>query len=155
MRRVRWLITLLVLGFVVYAVLTSYRNWIVTERPPVALIPRNAVRVQVINASGSQGAARDVADSLSRAGFDVYDSKDYFEILPRTRVIDRRDPQMKYARELSYFMMIPAQRLGPFRIRARKTPPISSEIDSLLFLEATVVLGRDFADFLPVRRRPF
>jgi len=155
MRLLKWLIPLLVLGFIGYAVLTSWRNWIVTESRPKPALNWGDVRIKVINASGVLSAGRDVADSLSRAGFDVYGDSNYYEIIPRTRIIDRRDPQMKYARELRNAVLIPARRLGPFTIQPRVEPELAREIDSLLYLECTVVLGSNYRTFFPVSPRPF
>ena len=155
MRFLKWLIPLLVFGFIGYAVLTSWHNWIVTESRPKPTMTWGDVRVKVINASGVLGAGRDVADSLSRAGFDVYGDSNYYEIIPRTRVIDRRDPQMKYAREIRNAVLVPARKLGPFLVQPRLEPEIGNAIDSLLYLECTVVLGINYRTFLPVSARPF
>jgi hypothetical protein len=155
MRFLKWLIPLLVFGFIGYAVLTSWHNWIVTESRPKPTMTWGDVRVKVINASGVLGAGRDVADSLSRAGFDVYGDSNYYEIIPRTRVIDRRDPQMKYAREIRNAVLVPARKLGPFLVQPQLEPEIGSAIDSLLYLECTVVLGINYRTFLPVSARPF
>ena len=155
MRFLKWLIPLLVFGFIGYAVLTSWRNWIVTEPRPKPTMKWGDVRVKVLNASGELSAGRDVAECLSRAGFDVYGDSNYYEIIPRTRIIDRRDPQMKYAREIRNAVLVPARKLGPFAVQPRLEPGISSAIDSLLYLECTVVLGTSYRTFFPVSPRPF
>jgi hypothetical protein len=155
MRFLKWLIPLLVFGFIGYAVLTSWRNWIVTEPRPKPAMTWGDVRVKVLNASGVPGAGRDVAEYLSRAGLDVYGDSNYYEIIPRTRIIDRRDPQMKYAREIRNAVLVPARKLGPFTVQPRLEPEIGSAIDSLLYLECTVVLGINYRTFLPVSSRPF
>jgi hypothetical protein len=155
MRVLKWLIPLLALGFIGYAILTSYHNWIRTEPRPKATMDWSEIRLQVLNASGVEGAGGDVHEYLTRIGFDVYDDKKDVEIRPRTRIVDRRDPDMKYARELRNAVMFPARKLGPFLIQARKQPEIGGQLDSLLYLEATVVLGSDYRTFFSVPHRPF
>jgi hypothetical protein len=155
MRFLKWLIPLLVLGFVGYAALTSYRNWIVPEARPKPTLNWGDVRIKVLNASGVLNAGRDVADSLSRDGFDVYGDDNNYEIRPRTRIVDRRDPGMKYAREIRNAVFVPARKLGPLTIHPRVQPEIGCEIDSLLYLECTVVLGGNYRTFFPVNPRPF
>lgn len=155
MRFLKWLIPLLVFGFIGYAVLTSWRNWIVTEARPKPAMTWGDVRVKVINASGVLNAGRDVAEFLSRAGFDVYGDSNYYEIIPRTRIMDRRDPRARFAGELRNAVMVPARKLGPFLVQPRLEPEIGSAIDSLLYLECTVVLGINYRMFFPVSPRPF
>lgn len=155
MRFLKWLIPLLILGFIGYAVQKSWPNWVVSEVRPKPTLNWGDVRIKVLNASGVLSAGRDVADSLSRAGFDVYGDSNYYEIIPRTRIIDRRDPQMKYAREIQNAVFVPARKLGPLTIHPRVQPEIGCEIDSLLYLECTVVLGSNYRTFFPVNARPF
>jgi hypothetical protein len=155
MRFLKWLIPLLMLGFIGYAVLKSWPNWIVSEARPKPTLNWRDVRIKVINASGVLSAGRDVADSLTRAGFDVYGDSNNYEIRPRTRIVDRRDPGMKYAREIRNAVLVPARKLGPFTIHPRVQPEIGCEIDSLLLLECAVVLGSNYRTFFPVSPRPF
>ena len=155
MRFLKWLIPLLILGFIGYAVLKSWPNWIVSEARPKPALNWGDVRVKVLNASGVLSAGRDVADSLSRAGFDVYGDSNDYEIRPRTRIVDRRDPEMKYAREIRNAVLVTARKIGPFTIQPRVEPEIGCEIDSVLLLECTVVLGTNYRTFFPVSARPF
>jgi hypothetical protein len=155
MRFLKWLIPLLVLGFIGYAVLTSWHNWIVTESRPKPTLNWGDVRIKVLNASGVLSAGRDISEFLSRDGFDVYRDSNNYEIRPRTRMVDRRDTLMKYARELRNAVLVPARKLGPFTISARVQPEIGCEIDSLLYVECTVVLGSNYRTFFPVSPRPF
>ena len=159
MRTVKWLIPVLILGAIAYAVFgghyPSYRNWIVDESRPGPTMPPGDVRIKVVNASGVLSAGRDVSEYLSRAGFDLYGDSNNDEIVPRTRIIDRLDRQLKFAREVSNAVLVPARKLGPFVVQPRQTPEISCAIDSLLYLDCTVVLGTNYRMFFPVKPRPF
>jgi len=155
MRFLKWLIPLLVLGFIGYAVMTSWRNWIVTEPRPKPTVNWGDVRVKVLNASGVLSAGRDVAEFMTRAGFDVDGDSNHYEIVPRTSIIDRRDPQTRFAREIRNAVLVPGRKLGPFTVQPRLAPEVGAAIDSLLYLECTVVLGINYRTFFPVSPRPF
>jgi hypothetical protein len=155
MRLLKWLIPLLGFGLLAYWIATSCDNWVVTEARLVPSRSPSELRLSVLNASGVIGAARDVREWLTRQGFDVYDHKDNDEIVPRTQIIDRVDRQMLFARDVRGFLTVPARRLGPFVVSPRRQPEIACRLDSLLFLDVTVLLGSDFRQFCPVAARPF
>ena len=105
-------------------------------RPPVtsgdSLSPppleRARIRVQVRNASGIPGAAAHVTEYLREAGFDVVDFGNAEESdLAGTVVIDR--------------VGVP----GPARevAAALQGVPIRSDVDTTLYLDVTVLVGRD------------
>jgi calcineurin-like phosphoesterase len=86
-------------------------------------------RVEVLNASGRDGLARDATDRLRSAGFDVV----YFGNAPggirdSSGVLDRTG-HLAVARAA-------ARRLGISSVRAAR--------DSTLFVDATIVLGTDW-----------
>lgn len=91
-------------------------------------IERARIRVQVRNGSGIPGAAAHVTEYLRDAGFDVVDfgnAEEFDE--PRTVVIDRLGAPGR-AREVA---------------AALQGVPILSEIDTTLYLDVTVLVGRD------------
>lgn len=102
-----------------------------TEAGAPRYVPRERVRVEVRNAGGVAGSAREVTDLLRDDGFDVvqWGNADSFD-RDSTVVIDRvgRD-------ELAEGV---ANALG---IRNVLTEP-----DSNLFVDVTVLLGRDWAE---------
>ena len=155
MRTLRWLIPLAVLAGIAYLAVKSYPNWYRTETKPEMTVPPCSIRVQVLNASNDPNAGRDVHEYLSRKGFDVCEDKAASEILPRTRVIDRCDPQLRFARAMQSFMSLPGRRFGPFRVAAAKQPEIGVAVDSLLYLDVTVRLGDDYHVFFAEPSRPF
>lgn len=93
--------------------------------PPVE---RARIRVEVRNGSGIPGAAADVTAYLRGAGFDVVDfgNAEEFDVT-RTTVIDRVGVPER-AREVA---------------AALRGVPIRSGPDSTLYLDVTVLVGRD------------
>jgi hypothetical protein len=91
------------------------------------------VRVEVLNGSGRDGMARRAAQVLRRIGFDVVEigdaERDDFE---RTVVVERRSGDLRHARMLA---------------RAIGCPRVVQDVDSLKYLEVTVILGRDCDEF--------
>lgn len=101
------------------------------DAPPPA--SRARIRVEVRNGAGLPGAAERMTDLLRRHGFDVVDfgNADRFDH-PRTHVLDRiADPA--YAREVAGVL---------------QGVPIESAPDSSLYLDVTVVVGRDLEEVL-------
>ncbi|HJR53459.1 MAG TPA: LytR C-terminal domain-containing protein [Gemmatimonadota bacterium] len=96
-------------------------------------LERGRIRVQVRNGSGIPGAAGEVTEYLRDAGFDVVDfgnAEEFDE--PRTVVIDRvgaRDRALEVAAAL-------------------RGVPVRSEVDTTLYLDVTVLVGRDAGDLL-------
>jgi hypothetical protein len=93
--------------------------------PPVE---RARIRVQVRNGSGIPGAALEVTEFLREGGFDVVDfgnAEEFDE--PRTIVIDRVGAPDR-AREVA---------------AALRGVPIRSAVDTTLYLDVTVLVGRD------------
>jgi hypothetical protein len=94
-------------------------------------VPRERVRVEVLNAAGVAGVAREARNVLQEAGFDVvqFGNADSFD-RDSTVVIDRVDRE-----EMAEGV---ANALG---IRN-----VLSEPDPNLFVDVTVLLGRDWAE---------
>lgn len=155
MRHLRWLVPLFVLALLGWFVYDSWRVSGRAEDKPVMTLKPESIRIEIVNASGVAGAGVSVRDSLAAWGFDVYAERKDRQIVPRTRIVDRRDQNMRYARELQRFLTVPAKRRGLFRVAPRAQPEISCEVDSLLGLEVKIVLGEDYRRFFRVEPRPF
>ena len=93
------------------------------------------VRVEVLNGGGQAGAAREATDQLRDLGFDVvfFGNAGTFEE-DSSRVLDRMG-RLEVARDV-------ADALGIRNVR--------SEPDANLYLDVTVVLGRDWVPAPPV-----
>ncbi|HID32386.1 MAG TPA: LytR family transcriptional regulator [bacterium (Candidatus Stahlbacteria)] len=99
------------------------------------------LRVEVLNGCGVNDLAMIVSDRLRRMGFDVVeigDAENYdFE---KTVIIDRTDDNMRNARRLG--RVIGCSHLG-------------KDIDSSLYIDVTILLGKDYLDYFPeVRKKP-
>jgi hypothetical protein len=91
-------------------------------------------RVEVLNASGRAGLARAATDRLRGAGFDVV----YFGNASR----EAGDSSVVVARVAADAVARAAARqLGIARVR--------TDVDTALFLDATIIIGRDWAAAVP------
>lgn len=106
--------------------------WTLGRRGADAVLPipgeRDRVSVEVLNASGVDGFARDVTRQLRRRGLDVvYFGTARFDTLSITRILVRRGDST-----------------GARRVReALGAGEIAIEPDSGLLLDVSVLLGRD------------
>ena len=131
----------LLVGVLVGSAVSQWRGTPVVPLPPGvhARAAAGRVRVEVLNGGGYAGAAREATETLRDLGFDVvffgnagtFD-RDSSVVLDRTGSLDQ-------ARDV-------ADALG---IRS-----LLSEPDSNLYLDVTVVLGRDWRPALPVEPEP-
>jgi hypothetical protein len=118
---------------------------------PAKLIPidRSKIRVEIINCSGVDKQGIRTQDFLRSLGFDVYEVQSGHRTIDKTTVIERVDPEQNNAEAVKTVMInIKKPRFIPF-ITKRTYPEIQKDIDSLLYLEVTVVLGKDCEKFLP------
>ena len=102
----------------------------VTE-PGVAPKPAGRVRVEVLNASGVPGLAAKGRTMLRDVGFDVVYVGNATGYAPDTSLVLDRVGRMELARSVADEMAIP-------RVYARP--------DSNVFVDVTVVLGKDWAE---------
>ncbi len=102
------------------------------DAPPEAAAPAPAarVRVEVLNASGRPGLARERTRILRDRGFDVVSFGNAEGFSPDTSLVLDRAGRIETARRV-------ADAVGIRRVHARP--------DANLYLDATVVLGRDWS----------
>lgn len=92
--------------------------------------PTERVRVEVLNASGVPGLARRGTDALRDVGFDVVSYGNAPGFAPDTSLVLDRVGRMELARSVADALQVP-------RVVARP--------DSNVYVDVTVVLGRDWA----------
>lgn len=116
--------------------------YVQTREGPEEIFKKNSnLRVEVLNGCGVNRLALKVTNLLRERGFNVVTIGDtdnqYFE---ETVVIERRDKDMKNAK---YF----AKRIG--------CKNIGKDIDSALYLEITVIIGKDYKKLFPDVEKEF
>lgn len=88
------------------------------------------IRVEVLNAAGVPGLARLATERLREAGFDVVFFGNARSFAPESSLVLHRAGSPDAANEVA---------------RAIQIPRVESRPDTTLFLEVTVVLGKDWA----------
>lgn len=117
---------------------------------PHPLLNRSSVRIEIINCSGIDKAGSRTQEFLRSVGFDVYDVQSGKRMIDKTTIIERVNPELKNALSVKESMVYEKPRLLPIPIMIKKIyPEVQKDIDSLLYLEVTIVLGKDCEKFLP------
>jgi hypothetical protein len=134
MKRVRLAALVLLLGAVLVGVASMVGQWWGGEEaataPVAELPPGERVRVEVLNAAGVPGLARIATDRLRDAGFDVVYFGNNRGFAPESSLVLDRVGKPEHADEVA---------------RAIEIPRVLSRPDSTLYLEVTVVLGKDWS----------
>ncbi len=106
------------------------------------------VRVEIINCSGNPKIGKRILEHLRRKGFNVYDVIFDPETISKTIVCERRDTLKRNALLLTK-CIAQKKRVGIFRREIMIMPEIKEEIDPNLFIDVSIILGRDFKRFFP------
>ncbi len=91
----------------------------------------DAIQVSVLNGCGEKGIASRVGKELRKHGFDVVEIGNYRGTVEKSIVIDRLGDEHS-ARKTAHVLGIPDTH-------------IYSNIDSSLYVRATIIIGKDFA----------
>ncbi|MEO0076710.1 MAG: LytR C-terminal domain-containing protein [candidate division WOR-3 bacterium] len=112
-------------------------------------VDRSKIRIEIINCSGVDKQGIQACDFLRSLGFDVYEVRSGQRLLDKTTIIERVAPDLHNAyavSEVLYYL----KKNKVFPVKTKKVfPEIQKDIDSLLYLEVTIVLGKDCEKFLP------
>lgn len=108
--------------------------------PPVSALvqtdgPPTVIQVDVVNAAGRPGAGRVTMAYLRERGFDVVDISSAAEPKAHSSVIDRLGDR--------------TSALAVARVLGIPDTLVVSDIDSMLFIRATVILGADCGQLKP------
>lgn len=110
---------------------------------------RSRIRIEIINCSGINKQGMRTRDFLRSIGFDVYEIHSGKRTIDKTTIVERIAPDLKNALAVSNAMTFYKKtKLIPFKTK-KVVPEIQKDLDSLLYLEVTVVLGKDCEKFLP------
>jgi hypothetical protein len=125
-----YILAVLLLAFLVSMLLMFSR-----EDPEEIYRKNSNMRIEVLNGCGENRLAIKVANILRRQGFNVVRIGDAHKTdFAQTVVIERGDENMKNAQYV-------ASRIG--------CKNIGKDIDAALFLEATIIIGRDYEKIFP------
>lgn len=130
----RWLLLAIVVAVVGTYTLRRSLPWRATTRPPVAaarapgrVVPESVhVRVEVLNAAGTRGLARQAMFALRDAGFDVVSYGNSKEAQDSSLVLDRTGH--------ASWAALAVKALGAARAEARP--------DTSRYLDLTILIGR-------------
>jgi len=111
--------------------------------PPVSPLvneedPRSIIQVEIVNASGRQGAGRETMEFLRERGFDVVEISSVNERPRYSSIVDRMGDKAS-ARKVAVAVGV-------------NDTLVVSEIDSMRFVRATVVLGGDIDNLEPFQK---
>lgn len=133
------------LALCVVLMLSSFITRIVT--PPVEseldanTQPTNeveqAIQVNVLNACGKNGLAKEVQNFLMERGYDVVSIGNYDEKLENSMIVDRLG-DISSANKVAYALGV-------------NDSAITCSIDSAMFVRATVIVGKDYLDLKPFK----
>ena len=145
-------ILLLVLAAIGYVIL---KHTVLVKPKIIPTLDHSKIRVEIINCSGVDGEGTHVRDFLRTAGFDVYEVRSGTRTIDLTTIIEHIDPHLSNAKTISTVMSyIKISRPIPV-FKKVVVPEIQKDIDSLLYLDVTVVLGKDCSKYLPKSKVKF
>ncbi|MBW3628733.1 MAG: LytR C-terminal domain-containing protein [Gemmatimonadetes bacterium] len=133
MKRLRLGVLIVLLLAVVAGVVSMVGQWWGAGElasPPAEVGTSERVRVEVLNAAGIPGLARGATDRLRDAGFDVVFFGNGRGFEPESSLVLDRVGRREVAAEVA---------------RALGIPRVVTRPDTTLYLEVTVVLGKDWA----------
>ncbi|MEO0093716.1 MAG: LytR C-terminal domain-containing protein [candidate division WOR-3 bacterium] len=141
-------ILLLLLIVAISSILIRYVPIFKPKPKPIAIEP-GQIRLEIINASGIDRQGKRAMAYLRKIGFDVYGVRNAQKEIERTTIVDRLDKDMKYAKATAEFFK-QKRRIIFFLPQYREIMPvISCDLDSTLYLEVSVILGKDCQLFIP------
>ena len=107
------------------------------ERRDMRVRTDEHIQINVLNACGAEGVAKQVTEFLRARKFDVPEYGNAEHIEAQSKVIDRVGDSVS-ALKVAYALGIAPSR-------------VLTEIDSSLFLRATVVIGTDYRNLRPMK----
>lgn len=122
---------------------------ILKSKPKPPAIEPGQIRLEIINASGIDKQGKRAMDYLRKIGFDVYGVKTGMKEIEQTTILDRVDIGMKNAKTTAELLAIKKKVIFFLPWSKELMPAIDCDIDSTLYLEVTVVLGKDCQQFIP------
>lgn len=151
MRRLRSVVLVILLLLVIVAVSSTLFRFIppFKSKPKPKPIEPNQIRLEIINASGIDKAGKRAMAYLRRIGFDVYELKTGLKEIEKTTIVDRVNPDMRNAKTTALFLAQRRRVIFFIPWYREIMPVITCDIDSTIYLEVSVILGKDCQQFIP------
>jgi hypothetical protein len=119
------------------------------SKPTSGLIEPGQIRLDIINASGIDKQGKRAMEYLRKVGFDVYGVATAKKEIEKTTIVDRVDRAMRNAKVTAQFLAQKKKIIFFLPWCREITPTITCNIDSTLYVEATVIIGKDYQNFIP------
>jgi hypothetical protein len=129
-RKILFLLLIGAVGVAVFSVVHRFAHK-KTAKP----IERGSIRIQVLNGSGVDREGKRAANFLRGLGFDVWDIKDATQLFDKTKILEHTDKNRLHGLEVARVL------------KCREK--VGIELDSLLYLDVTVIVGKDYKRFFP------
>lgn len=130
-------LTICVLSFIFLTLLMSFVNRMTYDEPIISEVPESqkiitqeVIQLNILNGSGVKGLASNTKDYLRHRGFDIVEIGNSQQPYNKTTIIDRLGDK-ESVRRLAYAIGVPDS-------------SIIVQIDSSLFLRATLIIGNDY-----------
>ncbi|MEO0098517.1 MAG: LytR C-terminal domain-containing protein, partial [candidate division WOR-3 bacterium] len=106
------------------------------------------IKVEIINCSGRYEIGKEILEDLRQRGFNVYDVVFDQDTLSESWVVERSDEQGENALILAK-EIARRKKVGIFRKEILIMPKIKKEINRNLFIDVSLILGKDYKIFFP------
>ncbi|MEO0100976.1 MAG: LytR C-terminal domain-containing protein [candidate division WOR-3 bacterium] len=106
------------------------------------------IKVEIINCSGRYEIGKEILEDLRQRGFNVYDVVFDQDTLSESWVVERSDEQGENALILAK-EIAGRKKVGIFRKEILIMPKIKKEINRNLFIDVSLILGKDYKIFFP------
>ncbi len=151
MGKVKKVVLIILLFLVVVAISSVLIRYVPIFRPlpkPIGIEP-GQIRLEIINASGIDKQGKRAMAYLRKIGFDVYGVKTAKKEIEKTTIVDRIDSKMNNAKAIAKLLAQKKKIIFLLPWYKEIEPVVASDIDSTLYLEASVILGKDSQQFIP------
>lgn len=130
------------------SVLVRYVKVFKPQTKPVGIEP-GQIRLEIINASGIDKQGKRALVHLRKLGFDVYGVKTAQKEVEKTTIVDHLDNNLRNAKFVAELLGKKKRVVSFIPWYQKIIPETSCDIDSMLYLEASVILGKDCQQFIP------
>jgi len=151
MKKFKKIILAILLFLVIVAGISILMRYVPLLKPkpkPTEIEPIQ-IRLEIINASGVDKQGKRATEYLRKIGFDIYGVRTGKKEIEKTTIVDRVNNDMENAKATAKLLAQKKKVVFFLPWYREIMPAIACDIDSTLYLEVTVVLGKDYQQFIP------